>query len=156
NANGQQRGRVLGEADELVVIDFLTSPVQHVGWTAAQLRGRLAPQTRARRMVPYQIACPAPRRPFPGAATGAANVTLPEMPLSMAELQLLGLNRPQLEDLMVRRKHQVAGAPTTLQLKVSWKINLHWDGPDSAAPGGNAHTVSDFNFDRVSTAGSFQ
>ncbi len=156
NPNGQQRGGVLGEADERVVIDFLTSPVHQAGATAAQLQALLAQQTRARRMVPYQIACPAPRRPLPGAAAGAANVTLPEMPLWMAELQILGLNRPQLEDLMVRRKHQVTGAPTTLRLAISWKLNLYWDGPDSAAPGGNAHTVSNFNFDRVSTAAGFQ
>jgi hypothetical protein len=57
-------------------------------------------------------------------------VLKPEMPLWMAELQLIGLSKTQLESLLLRRHNTLSGSPTSLQLRLAWRLNLAWDGPD--------------------------
>lgn len=119
-----QPGAVPGEADEAVVVDFDASP-------QAVLR-TLSGQTRARRMVRYRIANE-PRVP----ATGGTPTLRPRMPLWMGEVQLVGLARTDLEDLLGRRaerKNVQAGTPTgpqTTRLSFDWRLRLSWDGPDA-------------------------
>jgi hypothetical protein len=105
-------GPVLGEADERIEVDFLASPQRNLT--------DLSAETRARRMVRYDIATR--KRPL---AAGGTAVLQPEMPLWMAELQLVGLAAPQLAALLARR----GSAP--LRIEVAWALTLSWDGPDA-------------------------
>jgi hypothetical protein len=120
NINGQHRGPVQGEADEIIIIDFLSSPAADVAAISAQ--------TRARRMASYRTRS----RDRPLSATNATIVEKPEMPLWMGEFHLVGLTKSHLEDLMLRRSRQLATAPTSLRVHLDWKLTLSWDGPDIA------------------------
>jgi hypothetical protein len=135
-ADGTQRGPLRGEAAEVIDLDFRTSPQNTVPLITAQAR--------ARRMVRYEIAVE--RRLFDGtAAAGPANpqVPTPQMPMWMAELQLLGLSWDQLRDLMAR-VHYRTNAPLApdaprqlvdLRLALDWTLELSWDGPDTNSNG---------------------
>lgn len=118
NPNGQSPGPVPGTADELIVVDFLDSPQPNLADISAQ--------TRARAMVTYLMG----HRDRALSATDATLVRKPEMPLWMAEFQILGLSRTQLEDLMARRKHVLPGNPASLRFDLRWGLSLRWDGPD--------------------------
>src|SRR5713101_7606739 len=140
-AAGGADGSFPGESDEKIVVDFTPSAVQVPQGTLAQALAALAPHTRARRLVMYDIAVGGPRHfdlpaiQWPGGAAGGANAPQgidtrqSQMPLWMAELHFVGIARAQLEDLLLRRKHALAGAPTTLRLEVDWKLQLDWRGP---------------------------
>jgi hypothetical protein len=130
NTNGQQPGSVLSESDERIIVDFLLSPQNDA--PAAPLNALIAAQTRARRMIAYQLANRSRALDLAN-AVGANNpaVLRPEMPMWMAEIQLVGLNRTQLEALMLRRKNNLAGSPTSLAIALDWRLHLEWDGPDS-------------------------
>lgn len=119
NPNGQSQGTIYSEADEEIVLDFLVSPQNNLSAISAQ--------TRARRMLTHQMA----NRSRNLSATNTTTVLKPEMPLWMAEFQIVGMNKDQFEDLMVRRKNFLPGSPTILQFALSWSLNLSWDGPDS-------------------------
>lgn len=117
-ADGQTPGSVPGEADEVVVVDFLESPQR-------TLR-QLSEQARARRMIRYVI----DRRPRPmGSAPNAKRISTPEMPMWMAELHLVGLSAADLGALLASRRQK--GSPHTLRLELAWRLRLSWDGPDS-------------------------
>jgi hypothetical protein len=62
---------------------------------------------------------------------------MPQMPLWMGELQLVGFTPEQLTDLMRRRyrreRGMASGPPVTLRFEASWNLELIWDGPDSNA-----------------------
>ncbi len=109
-------GPVRGEADETLEVDFLASPQLTLA--------ALTAQTRARRMLRYRIGSRA-------RALGTANVVQPEMPLWMAELQLVGITAAQLDALLAPRT-----AP--LHVQVDWTLALAWDGPDANAAAINA------------------
>lgn len=121
-----QPGAVPGEADEVVVVDFDASP--------RDTPALLADQARARRMVRYRIA----NAPRPLVA-GGAPVLRPRMPLWMGELQLVGVARAALEDLLRRRADRRAvppgapAGPSTTRISFRWSLRLEWDGPDSAS-----------------------
>ncbi|MGZ4649650.1 MAG: hypothetical protein ACXV3A_03830, partial [Kineosporiaceae bacterium] len=121
-----QPGAVPGEADEVIVVDFAVSPRD----TPAPLAG----QARSRRMVRYRIANAT--RPL---VTGGPPVLRPRMPLWMAELQLVGVARAALEDLLRRRADRRAvppgapAGPSTTRISFGWSLRLEWDGPDSAS-----------------------
>jgi len=124
--DGEPAPRSRGEADETVVLDFLTSPQTSVA--------ALSTQTRVRRMVPHHIR----RNPRPynvGDPTSALTtpVAMPEMPQWMGELQLAGLTREALEDLLQRRKRGLPTAPTRLDIGFNSALTLNWDGPNSAS-----------------------
>ena len=158
NQNGQVAGQVLGEADEVVVVDFVDSP------QPAPQPGNapLLPQTRARRMVAYQVANEL--RHLRPTDPASPNVLTPQMPMWMAECQLLGVKLSDLSDLMVLRalrKYRDSGptpdfgvnqmerdlatkglagnfgtgwdfpGPTALWLSLEWHLDLFWNGPDS-------------------------
>src|SRR5262249_55489329 len=121
-----QPGAVPGEADEVIVVDFAVSP--------RDTPALLADQARSRRVVRYRIA----NAPRPLVA-GGAPVLRPRMPLWMAELQLVGVARTALEDLLRRRADRRAvppgapAGPSTTRISFSWSLGLEWDGPDSAS-----------------------
>ncbi|MES1241728.1 MAG: peptidoglycan-binding protein [Acidobacteriota bacterium] len=137
NANGQQRGPVLNEADEILVIDFLASP--QLSQPRPQPIGAISGETRARRMAPFRFAN-ASRLLDPAVPAGAANpsVLKPQMPLWMAELQLVGLVQADLQALMAQRHFLLHGTQTaplvTLAFDLAWSLGLAWDGPDSNSP----------------------
>ena len=118
NSNGQQRGSILGQASEKIIIDFLNSPQPN--------RNAISAQTRARRMISYSMA----NRQRALSNTNAAMVLKPEMPLWMAEFQIVGINRGQLEELMIRR-NRLSQQLQALQFGFRWHLTLSWDGPDS-------------------------
>jgi|GEM_PF-3995853 len=122
--DGRQRGAVPGEADEKMIVDFIESPQR-------DLR-RITAQARARRMVAYDITT----RDRELSATNNAVVRKPEMPLWMAEFQLVGVDGGQLENLLLRRRNALPGAPGGLRVDLRWLLTLGWDGPDigPAAP----------------------
>lgn len=135
NANGQQRGSIPTEADEKIIVDFIDSP-QNVAATAPQ-NALISAQSRARRMVAYEFANhERALNPATPAGTGNPAVLKPQMPLWMAELHLVGVNRALLEDLMLRRKQSLTGNPTDLQIVANWNMTLSWDGPDSSTGSG--------------------
>jgi hypothetical protein len=134
NTNGQQRGPIQGEGHEMVAVDFQMSPQ---ATTAA-----LSAQTRARRVIGYQIVN-TPRLLNGAAAAGPNNpiVLKPQMPLWMAELQIVGLNRARLENLMahryfLRNASVMIGPPALVsaQFSLDWSLLLAWDGPDMNSP----------------------
>jgi hypothetical protein len=124
NQNGQQPGPILGETDETIIVDFLNSPQSS--------RPLISSQTRARRMISYQFANHS-RLLNPTNPAGPNNpmVDKPQMPMWMAEFQIVGISRTQLENLMLRRKNVLAGQPPSIQIRLAWRIQLSWDGPDS-------------------------
>ena len=123
------RGPVLGEAEDVIEVDFQASPQLNVA--------ALAGQARARRMARYTIATRS-RALDPAATDPPGNVAVlrPEMPMWMAELQLVGLTPERLADLMARRFHRdrgAAGLPVSLRIALAWRLTLAWDGPDANA-----------------------
>lgn len=133
NINGQQRGPIKNESNEVNIIDFLDSPQA----TLLDISG----QTQCRRMIPYRMANqqrlidlnqpPGPNNPL---------VLRPQMPMWMAEFQIIGLTQEQLQDLMAYRYfiRNVApiGAivPASLNFELQWRMTLSWDGPDINSP----------------------
>ncbi|HYV45593.1 MAG TPA: hypothetical protein VFA20_12065 [Myxococcaceae bacterium] len=117
-ANGQSRNPPRGEAQEVIIVDFLDSP--------QPTQPAISAETRARRMLAYDIT----NRQRPLAPGSATQVDTPEMPMWMAELHLLGLDQAALEDLLLRRPHLATPRQGTLELSLSWTLDLSWDGPD--------------------------
>ena len=121
-----QPGPQTGEADEVVVLDFATSP--------QVTPALLGDQARARRMVRYPIA----NEPRAQPAAGAPSLR-PRMPLWMGEVQLVGVTRTDLEDLLRRRADRrgtppnAPAGPLTTRISFRWRMRLSWDGPDSGS-----------------------
>lgn len=118
--DGQTPGRMLGEADEVVVVDFESSP----STVSADDQRKV---TRARRMVPYDHHFR--NRPIV-LSSGTSVVPRPEMPLWMMELQLVGTTKADLESLMALRKALLPSNPTALDFEINWSFKLEWNGPD--------------------------
>lgn len=130
NANGQTRGTVLNESDQTIIVDFLASPQA----TSNAVRA----QARARRMLAYQFANH--DRPLnPTQPGGAANpvIVRPQMPLWMAEFQMVGVTLAAFKELLGHRYFKEnldlidPFTPEILQLALQWQLTLAWDGPDS-------------------------
>ncbi|MGC4861768.1 hypothetical protein [Micromonospora sp. DT68] len=129
--NAQDRGPLRGEANELVIVDFLRSPQNNLAL--------LDDQTRVRRMVPYEFRNE--RRPL--VANGPARLR-PQMPMWMGEVQFVGVTDAQLRDLLRRRYTRSAvsdppdptanpAPPQKLRIDWTWNLRLSWDGPDANA-----------------------
>lgn len=109
--DGMAPGRVLTEADEVLVVDFKKSPSPDI--TA---------QGQSRRMVPYPISI---------RQRSKSDLPMqPEMPMWMAELHLVGLGKSGLENMLARRRKRVGPAGGTIRLLLDWKLNLSWHGPE--------------------------
>jgi outer membrane protein OmpA-like peptidoglycan-associated protein len=136
-ASPAARGSLPGEAQEVILVDFLGSPQP----TVQAISG----QTRARRMIPFDIQF-SPRLLDPAAVAGPTNpqVVKPRMPMWMQELHLIGLSRAQLESLFARKyvaQHGVQpGQHVDFALDLQWRLTLAWDGPDSGNPDGYTHS----------------
>ena len=133
NSTGTVPGPVPTEASDRIVIDFDQSP--------RATRNDISDQSRARRMVVHRFANHR-RRLNPGAAAGPANpeVLKPQMPLWMAELQMVGVSKAKLEShLASRYRRELHGlidpwTPRVMRLELSWRLTLQWDGVDSNSP----------------------
>jgi hypothetical protein len=150
NQNGQLRGPLIGEAAETIIIDFLASPqVAPAPPPTPPPPGPISDQTRARRMAAYRFANHS-RLLNPALPAGANNpsVLKPQMPLWMAELQIVGITQAQLTALMTRRHRQLRGTasnpPVDLRLDLQWQLTLSWDGPDSNSPAFSPPAVQRF------------
>ncbi len=120
NANGQEAGTPRVEADEVIIVDFQLSPQADVP--------ALSAQTRARRMVADDIAT----HDRALSDTTATVLEMPQMPLWMVELHLLGLTQARAESLLQRRRDAGVGIAGELRLSTQWSITLSWDGPNAA------------------------
>ncbi len=118
DVSGAKPGPVPTEADDRMIVDFKRSPKT----TLAGLQA----ETRARRMVPYSQHLR--RRPF--SATLPTPVEMPEMPLWMAETQLVGLGKTGLRELLDFRKNLLPAKPDSLVIGCELELVLAWDGPD--------------------------
>ena len=144
NADGTRPGPVANEAQDVRVVDYLSSGHREeraVPNAEATLRTQLGNLSRQRRMQLFDIRADR-ERPLPGNVP--VNVIQAEMPMFMAELELVGINRAQLEDLMRRRFMQLAATPNSLALSLRWKFNLEWRGPDNADLDGDAVAIPAF------------
>jgi hypothetical protein len=140
NHNGQVRGQPLLEADEVTVVDFLSSPT---ALDAAGHQDLIRAQSRARRMIAYQFANE--NRSLDPAVAASPNILKPQMPMWMAEFQILGLTLANLSELMLfkrfRKFHAIKAADPGMDLKfqIKWEMELFWSGPDSRAGAGVYH-----------------
>lgn len=143
NPSGAQPGPERAAANEVNVVDYLNSPEMLAGDTPANrtaVRNALTTHVRARRMVRYAIRNHHPKTvPFaavaqPAMAAGQGQVLASQMPFWMAELQLVGLNRAQLEDLLQRDLTAPTPGTGRLELQIDWGIAISWDTPDRADP----------------------
>lgn len=130
NQNGTLAGSVPSESTEVAIIDFVTSPQSTL--TA------LGAETRARRMVNYNI--DTRNRPFSAAIT--TNVEMPEMPLWMAELHLLGVTPVEFRNFLAFRFHLAPFEPASLKLAIDWELQLTWDGPDANTTSPRRHNLN--------------
>ena len=131
NRNGRQPGPIRTEADEKIVIDFLTSSQSNVGAITAQ--------TRVRRMIQYPISF----RSRQYSAAIATNVAKPEMPMWMAECQIVGITQAQLAHLLKLRNELGVSSARAIAFSLSWTLDLKWDGPDSGGGANHYHYSKD-------------
>lgn len=117
NIDGSVAGPVLTEANERNVIDFLVSPQPDLP--------RISAQTRARRMIVYEI--DHRRRPH-----GTTTIAAPEMPMWMTELHLVGVDSAALLALL-RRRAAAPGGRRDLRVEAGFRLETSWDGPNSGS-----------------------
>jgi hypothetical protein len=128
NQNGKSPGPQTSVNDDVVVVDYTDSPQSVPGTTPADRgRARALEQAvaRQRRLTRFPIQCV--QRPL---ATPATQSLICQMPLLMAELQLLGADRTALEDLL-RHRQQGTQAVDTLRLDLNWSLKIDWPTPDT-------------------------
>jgi hypothetical protein len=127
-------GAPIDETADIAIIDYTDSP--------APAASTVIDSIRVRRMAPFAIA-PGRQRNYTVPRSSPArtlNLIRPEMPLWMAEAQLVGIQRAELEDLMTRRLTQLPNAPSNLRFSLSWDLRIQWDGPDSKDSGFSSRT----------------
>ncbi|HYQ27982.1 MAG TPA: hypothetical protein VER04_12210, partial [Polyangiaceae bacterium] len=127
NQNGQQPGPSTSSSNDVVVVDYTDSPESVAGTTPADRAPARALEqavARQRRLTRFPIQCV--MRPL---ATPAAQSLLCQMPLLMAELQLIGADRAAIEDLL-RHRQQGVQAVDTLRLDLKWSLKIDWPTPD--------------------------
>jgi hypothetical protein len=159
NPNGLQRGPHRTESDEVYIVDFpipsnLAQPTDANGMRA---------RTRARRMISYQFQNH--QRPLhtdlrtPPATN--PQVLKPQMPMWMAEFQMIGVTRDLLKDIMKRRfrkayeqnpppppenrNQSYPGATdpcVALWFELSWQLTLKWAAPDARLTQRNGQTTT--------------
>jgi hypothetical protein len=154
NANGQQAGPPLKASDEVYVVDYLDSPsTGPTNPAGSAVRAAQQGHTRVRRMVRYAIrthhtrSIPLAAVASPAMAASSVNIPTTQMPFWMAELQFVGINRAQLEDLLIRRLLRPNGGTGNVELEMDWALDITWEGPDRAVPpaGGRPYTQPPFH-----------
>jgi hypothetical protein len=138
---GTAAGPVPSESDEVQIVDYLVSP-------STVSSNDEKDHARTRRMVPYDIkaeraadfALPAlaariTPAPQPALSAKVVQVVSPEMPMWMAELELVGLSGEDLEDLLVRRVTSVPAGTGQIHIELDWHLAIEWLGPDKDAAG---------------------
>jgi hypothetical protein len=132
NHNGQERGTFLGEIEDKNIVSFKHSP------TAAPV-GLISTETQARRMLAYEIV--SQERLLDSTQAGGPDnpaVLKPQMPMWMAEAQVVGLDPLDLQDLQLRAYYisyfdlHEKPATTPLNFDVTWRLELKWPGPDNS------------------------
>lgn len=155
---GDVPGPPVGPGDEMNVIDFTpmtavegplpaktkppqpklpkksTIPAIQAQIDAAQsaARATLAPHTRARRMVCFPIRADR-KRPSATDPSGPAELR-PEMPLWMAELQLVGFKREEGQAFLQMRQSEFGVDGRAVAIQASFALTLSWRGPDDDLP----------------------
>jgi hypothetical protein len=148
---GDVPGPPVGPGDEMNVIDFTTTAVSGPEPTAklpkkstipavqAQIdaaetaaRAALSPHTRARRMVCFPIRADR-KRPNAGTPSGPVELR-PEMPLWMAELQLVGFKPEEGKAFLQMRQSEFGVDDRAVVIQASFALILSWRGPDDDLP----------------------
>lgn len=134
NADGTQRGPV---PNEQLRVDFpKTDPPPP----------ETLDKARARRMVVYQV-------PERSRSAGAAKK--PQMPLWMAEMQLVGVKQAELQDLLTHAYAKVNKglsnpfAPATLVLELTWKAGLLRSGLNTEILAADLKQKVELNFNQA-------
>jgi len=149
---GDLPGPPIGPGDELNVIDFTTTAVagplpatkldtkSKVPAIVAQVNAAksaavaaLVPYTRARRMACFPIRADR-TRPNARNASGPAELR-PEMPLWMAELQLVGFRSEEGQSFLQMRQAEFGIDGRAVAIQASFALTLSWRGPDADLPG---------------------
>jgi hypothetical protein len=152
SAGGDLPGPPIGPGDEENVIDFTTTAVRGPLPTAAlnkkskdpavkaqinaaksAAKAALRPFTRARRMVCFHIRADRYRRNSRN-PSGATELR-PEMPLWMAELQLVGFRAEEAKMFIQMRQAELGIDNRAVVIKASFALKLSWRGPDADLPG---------------------
>jgi hypothetical protein len=147
---GDMPGPPIGPDHERNVIDFTTTAVKGplptatidpnsmtagAQTTAAKnaAQAALSPHTRARRMVCFPIRADR-KRPNARNASGPEE-SRPEMPLWMAELQLVGFRRDEGQAFIQMRQAELGVDKRAVAIQASFALTLAWRGPDDDLPG---------------------
>jgi hypothetical protein len=155
---GNLPGPPIGPGDEMNVIDFSpltaaegtlpvkTKPPQpklpkkspipaiqaQIDAAVNSARATLSPNTRARRMVCFPIRADR-KRPNARNPSGPAELR-PEMPLWMAELQLVGFKREEGQAFLQMRQAEFGVDGRAVAIQASFALTLSWRGPDDDLP----------------------
>jgi hypothetical protein len=149
---GDVPGPPVGPGDEMNVIDFSTTAVKgplpetkldskskdatvvaQVNAAKNAATAALIPYTRARRMVCFPIRADR-KRPNAKNASGPAELR-PEMPLWMAELQLLGFRPAEGQSFLQMRQAEFGVDDRAVSIQAGFALTLSWRGPDADLPG---------------------
>jgi hypothetical protein len=146
---GDIPGPPIGPDHEMNVIDFTTTAVkgplptagvEATSMTAAATtaakdaaQAALSPYTRARRMICFPIRADR-KRPNARDASGPDELR-PEMPLWMAELQLVGFRRDEGQAFVQMRQTEFGFDKRAVAIQASFALTLAWRGPDDDLPG---------------------
>jgi len=149
---GDVPGPPMGPGDEMNVIDFTTTAVKgplpatklpkkskdaaiqaQINAAERAAQAALSPHTRARRMVCFHIRADR-KRPNARDASGPEELR-PEMPLWMAELQLVGFKRDEGQAFIQMRQAELGIDKRAVAIQASFALTLSWRGPDDDLPG---------------------
>ncbi len=149
---GDVPGPPMGPGDEMNVIDFTTTAVKgplptaklpkkstnpaiqaQINAAQSAAQAALSPHARARRMVCFPIRADR-KRPNAKDASGPEELR-PEMPLWMAELQLVGFKRGEGQAFIQMRQAELGIDKRALAIQASFALTLSWRGPDDDLPG---------------------
>ena len=149
---GEVPGPPIGPEHEMHVIDFTTTAVKgplpatkldtksknaaivvQVNAAKQAAQAALVPHTRARRMVCFPIRANR-KRPNARSATGPAELR-PEMPLWMAELQLVGFRPDEGQAFLQARQSELGIDKRAVAIGADFGLTLSWRGPDDDLPG---------------------
>jgi hypothetical protein len=155
---GDVPGPPVGPGDEMNVVDFSpltaaegtlpvkTKPPQpklpkksqipaiqaQIDAAVSSARATLSPNTRARRMVCFPIRADR-KRPSATDPSGPAELW-PEMPLWMAELQLVGFRREEGQAFLQMRQSEFGVDSRAVAIQAGFALTLSWRGPDDDLP----------------------
>lgn len=132
-ATGANAGPVASAADEVVVLDYTSSPAVAAGTLEPSKNAARASQQaagRARRLLRFPLQ--SVKRPT-GAGPGVVQKLVSQMPFLMMELQLLGAERGAIEELLRLREQRTSAPSNELRLSTEWSLSIDWPTPDRGA-----------------------